>query len=148
MLIIASKAEDNANMIQKIWKNTIWETSDPETDEYTKTKGKFNDDFNDSLTAYFESPGYILDAETLKGHRTDFLKRIRELSDYPDDCRYLYDELKSLQENVSEYCQQTVISPSGTFNSYSAKKTEIADLVLKHYANFQTELDLLLGAGY
>ena len=70
-------------MIQKIWKNTIWETSDPETDEYTKTKGKFNDDFNDSLTAYFESPGYILDAETLKGHRTDFLKRIRELSDYP-----------------------------------------------------------------
>lgn len=145
MITIASKAEETGNMIQKVWYNTIWETSDPETDEYTKTDGNFNEDFNDSLLAYFSSSDYILNVGTLKERKTDFLKRVRELSDHPDDCSYLYEELKALQENVSEYCQQIVIVPSGNYRSYSAKKTEITDQILKHYDNFKTELNLLLG---
>jgi hypothetical protein len=133
MIVIASKAEEAGNMILNVWYNTIWETSDPETDEYTKTDGKFNEDFNDSLLAYFNSSDYILNIGTLKERKTDFLKKVRELSDHPDDCRYLYEELKNLQENVSEYCQQIVIAPSGSYRSYSAKKTEITDQILNEF---------------
>jgi len=57
MLTGGAKAEELNNLTAKVWQNSIYEESDPETDEFTKdSRGIFYDDFNDALSSlYFDN---------------------------------------------------------------------------------------------
>lgn len=65
----ARKAETANILITDVWKNSIFQTSDEETDKYTKANGgsgQFYDDFNDALSSLYEDQDFVDDLNDRK----------------------------------------------------------------------------------
>lgn len=113
----AAAADEACVMIHNIWRNTIYETSDPETDPYTMSGGAFNDDFNTSIEAYFASEDYgnlksrILDGQSvIKGY-------MKDLQDHPAECSDSYAEIKDYYDAYNAFID-CAIYPEGNLREY------------------------------
>lgn len=132
MLESGAEAESICNLTKSVWYNTIYEESDPETDKYTKTGNKFNDDFNDSLYNLFSDSDYILSVATIEAQRESIAQIMTELQNPPDEFTSCYETIDKLYD---EYLglSDLAISPKGSLQTYSESFSDYDSNFMTYY---------------
>lgn len=129
----AVDAEKAAKLIHDVWYNTIWEKSDSTTDKYTKRSGyRFNDDFNDSLSALFADSSFTDGIEFLKLRNNIVNNTMQQLVNPPDEYSEAYSAVKNLYDAYMDITN-CVINPTGSLTSYTDSFNEADSDFLKAY---------------
>ena len=140
MLDGAADAESCGNKIRAVWSNTIWEKDDPETDKFTKTNGKFNDDFNDSLSALFSDEDFIELTDRIEQNQKDVNKLMKEMKNPPEEWKYAYNDLTDYYDDYLTFTN-LCISPSGNLQTFSTNFSNDATNILNSYNKMKVYLD-------
>ena len=136
----AAEAEDCGNLIRDVWYNSIWKEDDSETDKYTKKNGKFNEDFNDSLSALFSDEDFSKKIESIKNNRSEVKEQMKDMKNPPEEYEEAYDALKEYYDNylaLTNLC----IDQSGNYNKYSSDFSDADNAVSNGYNKLQTYLE-------
>lgn len=118
MLSGAAKSETLCNLTKSVWYNTIHEESDIKTDPYTKSNGKFYDDFNDSLAALYSDSSTLATIDDIKENQEEVAAIMRELQNPPEDLTACYNTVESMYDTYRNFTN-LAISPSGSLTSFS-----------------------------
>lgn len=140
MLSGAVDAESCGNKIRAVWSNTIWEEDDPETDKFTKTNGKFNDDFNDSLSALFSDKDFIELTDRIEQNQKDVNKLMKEMKNPPEEWKDAYDDLKEYYDDYLTFTN-LCINPSGSLQTFSTNFSNADTDALNSYNKVKAYLD-------
>ncbi len=114
----AEEAEQMCYLIRNVWHNSIHQKSDAVTDKYTKINGKFNEDFNDSLTALYSDSevnkriGYMLE------NRAKVNAIMGKLLSPPEKYQEEYSEIEELYERYLVLAD-LAITVNGSYNSFT-----------------------------
>lgn len=129
-----SEIEDCLILYRKVWYNTIFEKDDSETDIYTKnSSGKFNDDFNDSLTNLWISSEYSNQISKIKSASMDTIPSIfKKLKNPPKKMEDAFEDLEELYDTYLSFAEMA-INPSGSLNSFTDKYNELDDKLATQY---------------
>lgn len=135
MLMGAIEAEDAANLINKVWRNTIYKERDSETDKYTHTregKGVWFDDFNDALRSLFADSTFQGKITSIEENQDSVAELMKQLKNPPTEHEEAYEALK---EYYDAYLELTNLAtnPSGNLATYSSNFNEADSNVLKYY---------------
>jgi ribosomal protein L37E len=125
-----SKSVKVANLINKVWYNTIFKVSDEETDAYTKNNGKFYDDFNDALSNLFDSDDYKKDTNFIIDNKYELKDKVSKLKNPPKDFEQAYEDLYACYDSYLEMANLAV-NPTGSYKSFSEKVDDIEIDLLK-----------------
>ena len=120
MYLGAVSAESAGGLIHDVWYNTIYENSDSTTDPYTHSKyGRFNSDFNTSLSNLFSDSTFQSDISSIKENQDLVASQMKNLKNPPDEYSDAYNAIKELYE---VYCDltQCAVDPSGNLSSYTS----------------------------
>lgn len=140
-LLGAEDAESLCNLTGQVWRNTIYEESDPATDKFTKhktgTMSFFNSDFNDSLLLLFQDSTTVETVADIKANQTLSEDIMKQLATPPEGLEKCYD---SASEMYSAYQGLTdlAISPSGNLQSFAQSKSDKVDKFMEQYKKLQT----------
>lgn len=140
MLSGAANAESCGNKIKKVWSNSIWKDDDAETDKYTKTNGRFNEDFNDSLSALFADPNFIKITDGVEQNQKEVNKLIKEMKNPPEEWKDAYNDLKDYYDDyltLTNLCT----NPSGSLQTYSTNFSNADTDALNGYNKMKSYLD-------
>ena len=118
MLEGAGTAEECGNLIKSVWYNTIFEEEDEETDKFTQTKGKFNEDFNTSIAALFADDDFSKKVAAVESNKAAVDSMMKDLRNPPDEWKEAYDELKEYYDAYADLIKMAV-SPNGSLQTYS-----------------------------
>jgi len=131
-------AEEVCNLTKNVWYNTIHEKKDSVTDKYTRANkvGAFHDDFNTSLSALYADDNMATVITGLKASREIVDKIMADLQNPTDEFSACYSIADSLYD---AYCGlvDLAISPTGSYNTYSANFGEYDDDLLKYYRKLE-----------
>ena len=146
MLQGGAEAEGTCNLIKSVWYNTIFEKSDAATDQYTKSgsvsskkSGKFNEDFNTSLSKLYESDEYKDKVITIKASQNLVEETMKKLQSPPDDLRDCYETLNDMYEAFTEFTKMA-INPSGSLQTYSDDFASCDTTFMKCYDKLGTQI--------
>lgn len=114
----AIKAEKIGNLVVSVWYNSIWQVSDDTTDQFTKTNGRFNDNFNTSLDRLYENADFNNSLNDLRDNQKIVLNYMQKLNNPPKEYEEAYNQLKTIYQDYLIFTQM-VISPSGSYATYS-----------------------------
>ncbi|MGN0611782.1 MAG: hypothetical protein ACI4JI_08365 [Ruminiclostridium sp.] len=137
----AIECEDICILTQKVWRNSIHQEHDSETDKFTTKDGYFfYDDFNDALNNLADDSTYKSDVDSVKEAQDTILEMMKYLKDTPEE---FSDEYASLKELYSAYqsLSQLAVNPTGSYNSYSDSYTQADTEVGKCYDNMRLYID-------
>lgn len=136
----AIKCEDICILTQKVWRNSIHQEHDSETDKFTMKDGIFYEDFNDALNSLADDSTYKSDVDLVKAAQDTILEMIKYLKDTPEE---FSDEYASLKELYSAYqsLSKLAVNPTGSYNSYSDSYTQADTEVGKCYDNMRLYID-------
>lgn len=139
MLTGGADAEGFCNLVKSVWYNTIYEQSDSKTDKYTKTNGKFRDDFNDSLSALFLDKETIRTSALIEGNQEKVAAIMLKLQNPPSDLVYCYNTVELLYD---AYCDLTnlALSPSGSLKTFSENFNNYDNDFMKYYDKLGTQI--------
>lgn len=132
MLDGAFDAENAGNLIHSVWYNTIFDISDSETDQYTKTNGVSNNDFNDSLQALFSDSSFQATISSIKSNQETTKSLIKELTNPPEEYAEAYSTLKDYYDAYLELTN-LVINPTGSLQSFTSDFNSADSEVSKCY---------------
>jgi hypothetical protein len=140
MLTGGAKAEELNNLTAKVWRNSIYEESDPETDEFTKdSRGIFYDDFNDALSSlYFDNSTQESISEIEKNQELVQLM-MKDLQNPPDDLENCYETVTDLY-TAYRSLTDLAINPSGSLQSFSEAKNEKVDTFLDLFKRLESQI--------
>jgi hypothetical protein len=133
MLLNGSSAENITNLLARVWRNTIYEESDPTTDMYTKSSSyKFHDDFNVAIDNFYQDYKISRQVKDLKSGQISVSESMKELQNPPEGLEKVYDAIMDL--NLA-YRQLTnlAISPTGSLTSFSDAKNKAQSNFLDQY---------------
>lgn len=132
MLLGASESETCANLIKKVWYNTIFKESDYETDKYTKPDGYFVSDFNESLGNLYWDSDFVNKISDIKENKETVNSFMKKLKNPPEEYEEAYDALKELYDS---YLSLTNLAtdPSGSLQTYSSDFAEADKETLNCY---------------
>lgn len=132
MLMGASDAEDAANLINKVWRNAIYEDTDSETDKYTRPNGWWVSDFNDALRNLFADSTFCSQIADIEENQESVAELMKQLKNPPAGYEEAYEALK---EYYSAYLELTnmATNPSGSLQSYSSNFNEADSNALNCY---------------
>ncbi len=136
----AAKAESMCNLTRSVWYNTIFKESDKQTDKFTKTNGKFNNDFNDSLTTLFLDTDYLSDKIFVESNQEEVKDIMKEMKNPPKEYEDAYDDLSSFYDAYLDFTN-LALNPSGNYNSFSDKFSELDSETIKLYDRVKSYLD-------
>lgn len=139
ILTVAAETESCGNLITQVWRNTIWEENDPETDAYTQVNGVFYDDFNDALGVLFNSETYSGYTSKIKETKNDVSTRMTKMKNPPEEYEDAYDALKDFYDeflSFSTYC----LNPTGSYNSYSSGFANSDSSMMNYYSKLEPYL--------
>ncbi len=114
----AGKAENSCYLIRNVWHNSIYQKADSTTDKFTKTNGKFNDDFNESLSALFNDDNFGKDIKFIAENRNSVNDIMGELLSPPEKYEDAYEEIQSLYEAYLKLAD-LAITANGSLNSFT-----------------------------
>ena len=115
----AAETEEAGNLIHDVWYNTIIEENDSKTNKYTKnSRGKFNDDFNDSLKKLYKDSDFSEKISSIKEDQEEIISNMKELTNPPDNYKEAYSQLKTIYNDYMEF-SNLVINPDGTIITYT-----------------------------
>ena len=140
MLSGSADAEKCGNKIKKVWYNSIWKESDSETDKYTKTNGRFNEDFNDSLSALFDDPDFTAITDRVEENQEEVAKLMKEMKNPPEEWEEAYRDLKDYYDEYLTFTNLCT-NPSGSLQTYSTNFNNADDSAINAYKKVQTHLD-------
>lgn len=132
MLSGGAMSETICNKARSVWYNTIFEKDDSGTDKYTKTNGKFNDDFNTSLSALYNDGGTELTVTQIKDNQKTVDELMDKLKNPPSEYSDAYETAKELYDIYCDFTSMA-ISPSGSLNTYSESIASIDSDFMKSY---------------
>ncbi len=101
-----------------VWSDTIYERYNEETVAYTQTNGKFNEDFNVSLTRLYDSKDIKDHLSLINANRKATLAAYQALMNPPPEFANAF---AAVEDVYSVYLDITrlAMSPSGSLNSYT-----------------------------
>lgn len=140
MLDGAAKAESCGNLIRKVWSNSIWKESNSETDKYTKKNGKFNEDFNASITALFADPNFSEKTDEVEDNQKDVNKLMKDMKNPPEEWKDAYEDLKSYYDSyltLTNLCT----NPTGSLQTYSTNFSNADTDTVNKYEKMKSYLD-------
>lgn len=139
MLTGAADAESLCNLTKSVWYNTIYEESSSDTDEYTKTNGRFNDDFNDSLAALYSASSTLDAIREIEANQSEVADIIRALQNPPEDLAVCYSTIDAMYEEY-QGLTNLAISPSGSLTSYAEEFRSYDNNFIKYYEKLETQI--------
>lgn len=139
MLDGGANAESLCNLILKVWRNTIYEESDNETDKYTRPDGYFLSDFNESLENLFVDSDTILTISYIEDNQAAVKGIMKKLQDVPDGLDKCYDTVSDL--NVAyRILTDLAINPSGNYNGFSSNRNDAISDFMSAYDKLDTQI--------
>lgn len=139
MLAGGAKAESLCNLTKSVWRNTIYEETDIETDRFTKTNGKFNEDFNDSISALFKDESTRKTVSDINANQEEVTEIMRKLQNPPDDLSACFETVESMYEVYSNFTG-LAISPSGSLKTYAENFNTYDDNFMLYYNKLDTQI--------
>lgn len=123
MLLGASTSENTLDLIGTIWYNAIYEENDTATDQYTKPRGFFVDDFNIALMNYFTSDPYLSASSVIETNKSDVQVLMQEVQNPPKKLQNSYETITELfvaYQSLTNFA----LNPTGNLTSFSDEKRE------------------------
>lgn len=140
MLDGAIQAESAGNFIMSVWYNAIYGERDNNTDQYTIKNGKFVDDFNDALNNLFEDENFINNISEIENNRSQVIELMKRLKNPPKKYEEAYAVLKEYYDHYMKMTK-TVISPAGSFNTFSEEFNTYDNDVVNSYEKMKLYLN-------
>lgn len=141
MLSGAADAETAGNLIHDVWYNSIYQESDPTTDEYTRSSfGGYHDDFNTSLGNLFSDASFTSQIDALESNQAVINELMKQLANPPEEFKEAYVVLKDYYNAYYELTS-LVISPTGSLQTFTDNFNEADSEVLKYYNAMELYLD-------
>lgn len=134
-----SDAESLLNLTAKVWYNSIYEERDSETDKYTISGGRFNADFNTSLSALIydsTTKAVISKIEDNQALVEPIMKKLQNPPNGLENCYNTITELYSVYKGLTDLA----ISPSGSLQSFTDNKSQKIDKFLELYNKLKTQI--------
>ena len=134
----AADVENAGNMVQKVWANSIYRTSDIETDKYTRADGGLGDfypEFDTASDALFSEGEFISTLQTIASQKNDITALMKQLSNPPSSFASDYNDLKEMYACYLEFAD-IVLNTSGSLESFSASFGSADENLLKAYYHF------------
>ena len=114
----AIKTEQLGNQVISVWYNSIRQVSDETTDPFTKTNGRFNDNFNTSLDKLYEDTEFNNGLNEIRSNQQSVLNYMQKLNNPPVSCAEAYSQIKTVYQDYLIFTQM-VISPNGSYATYT-----------------------------
>lgn len=133
-------AEKAGNLINKVWYNAIHKEWDPDTNQYTRPHAYFYEDFNDALNELFRNSSFNSTLSDIKANQDAVKALMKELRNPPEEYEEAYDQLKEYYDVYLEFTDM-VISPTGSYNSFSSGFSDADARVLKAYHAMELYID-------
>lgn len=127
------RAENTGNSLGRVWQNSIYKKSDPDTDPYTKSESNgryFNDDFNDSLDAFCGvKTGVKGDSNyTLCKFELSLIgDYTKDIKNPPSKYKEAYEALLQYRDSVQSLAELVVVYDGYSYNAYVAAYHEKVD---------------------
>lgn len=121
------KAEDANLLILNVWRNSIYKTSDKETDKYTRAdrgNGAFYDDFNDALKNLFDDKSFQKDQDKIYDLQKKAEALMKELSDHPKSFDDQYYDFKDCYRLFFRFTNMA-LTGEGSLNSFTEEYNKI-----------------------
>jgi RNA polymerase subunit RPABC4/transcription elongation factor Spt4 len=119
-----SIAFDLTKLTHDVWYNTIYEKSSPETDKFTKTGRKFNDDFNTSLRLLSQDADVKSKEAKLEIIQGEVMGLMGLLNDPPEELRNAYNDLDKTYRSFNNFVDLAIMRGNHSYNSFSSKRDE------------------------
>ena len=132
MLSGASDAETCGNLIKQVWYNAICEKSDSKTDKYTKPKGYYVSDFNDTLQNLFSDSSFSSQIADINDNKDTVNSLMKKLKNPPEEYKDAYESLSKLYD---AYISLTNLAtdPTGSLQTYSQNFNDADNETLNCY---------------
>lgn len=127
----AQKAETANILILDVWKNSIWKTSDEETDKYTKENegdGEFYEDFNDALTRLYDNQSFIDDLAEISSLQAKAEALIKDLAAHPKAFDEEYSDFKDCYNLFTKFTNMP-LTGKGSLNSFTDDHNELDEKI-------------------
>jgi hypothetical protein len=131
-LISASQSEELCKLTGRVWRNAIYEESDPTTDEYTKDGYLFVDDFNIALMLLYIDPDTQETVSDIEDSKEGIREMWRGLQEPPEGLEKCYDVAGQLYEAYNGL-SGLAIDPTGNLTSFSENTQGYIDSTMKYY---------------
>lgn len=130
MINSINQSKDCMNTIKDVWYNSIWKIENEKTNLYTKTNGKFNNNFNDSLQALMNDRNFKKNIYEVKNSQEEIKKLLDKLKNAPLTWKKSYQKTK---DSYKDYLEITKLctNHSGNLLSYSEKVENVDKLINK-----------------
>ncbi len=136
----ADIAEDYATLETKVWRNSIYEDENWETDKYTQDDyGSFHDDFNDALSEFYIGESYNYDLVKTATEEIDAL--MLELKKCPSKFEDDYETLKELYVAYSDLADLVIGDSSYSYNTFS----QALEDAKSDYKSAETDAKIAIG---
>lgn len=139
MLSGGADAETLCNLTKSVWYNTIYEKFDSTTNQYTRTNGRYNEDFNTSLAALYSDPDTIKTIESIKTNQEEVANIMKELQNPPEDLNSCYNTIDSMYDSYQSFTE-LAISPSGSLKTFSENFNTYDNDFLMYYQKLETQI--------
>ena len=136
----AGKAETANILITDVWRNSIFQTADAETDKYTKANGgsgQFYDDFNDALASLYADQDFIEDLAEIYSLQSEAETMIKDLAKHPKSFDEEYSDFKDCYNLFVKFTDMS-LTGEGSLNSFTDDHNELD----KEIAGKLKELDI------
>lgn len=130
MINSINQSKDCMNTIKDVWYNSIWKIENEKTNLYTKTNGKFNNSFNDSLQALMNDKDFKKNIYDVKNSQKEIKKSLDKLKNPPLTWKNSYQKTK---DSYKDYLEITKLctNHSGNLLSYSEKVEKVDKIINK-----------------
>lgn len=142
MISVAADAESCGSLVGKVWNNSIWSTSDTETDQYTKNSyGQFYDDFNDVLVDLYTTKSFETKIDKLSKKQSEITTDMKLLANPPEEWKDAYNQIEDFYDDWYSFVSM-VVNPSGSYTSFVSKYNELDSGLLDKYNKITNKYDL------
>lgn len=132
VILGVSDAEHICNLTKTVWNNTIQKKRDPDTDLFTRTNGRFNENFNISLARLYSDDATLERINRIKKNQEIVSELYKKLQNPPDEMQQVFERTDELFDVYISYTN-LAINPAGTLQSYSQKASELVDEFMDKY---------------
>jgi hypothetical protein len=144
MLAGGSDAEDQVNLTASVWRNAIYQDSDPATNKYVKPQGIYVSDFNIALKNLYADPTIITKISNIKDNQTTVRDLMKGFQNPPKGLEACYITVTDLYTAYSSLTDMAV-NPSGSLTSFTADKSTKVNAFMDAYKKLETQIPDKIG---
>lgn len=139
MLRAGFRAKELSQLTSAVWSNSLLKKSNPETDEYTKSLGYFNSDFNQSLQALYHDPAVVTQLRSIRNARTIVDSDLKALQNPQEEFLECYLIIREMQD-AYYVLADSAISPDGDLETYNATLSSASDKLESAYSQLEMKI--------